>query len=57
MKINNVEHLNGLQTISTHVTMNASYVFGNTLSAFHVILHLIFRLLNKRDQVITPTYE
>lgn len=57
MKTNNIEHLNALQTISIYVTMNASYVPGNTLSVFHVILHLIFRRLNKRDQVITPTYE
>lgn len=57
MKTNNVEHLNALQTASTHVTTNASHVSGNTLRAFHVLLHLIFRQLNERDQVITPTYE
>lgn len=57
MKTNNVEHLNALQSTSTHITMNASYVSGNTLSAFHVLFHLIFRQLNERDQVITPTYQ
>lgn len=57
MKTNNVEHLNALQTASTHVTTNASHVSGNTLRAFHVLLHLIFRQLNERDQVIMPTYE
>ena len=56
MKINNVGHLNALQSTSTHITINASYVLSN-VSAFHVLCHLIFRQFDERDQVITPTYK
>jgi len=53
MEMNRVGHLNTLQRTSTCSTLNACVL--SNIRAFFVLCHLIFKQLDERDPVRTPS--